>query len=160
MSNFKKGGFKQRSGRPGERPKFGNKFGGRRSGGDRPGGRMELFAAICSECKKNCQVPFRPSGDKPVYCRDCFNKQPQIPGRNSNGKDPRSQQEYTRTQNRAEIDTLTQQLIDIESKINRILEFLTPKTEHIVFSPEEASVIEKIKKEKTPVKKTIKKSKN
>lgn len=29
---------------------------------------------ICSDCKKECEVPFRPSGDRPVYCRDCFSK--------------------------------------------------------------------------------------
>jgi CxxC-x17-CxxC domain-containing protein len=41
-------------------------------GGDRP--RPELFRATCAECGKSCEVPFRPSGDKPVYCRDCFDK--------------------------------------------------------------------------------------
>ncbi len=41
------------------------------SGGSRP-----LFAAVCSECGKETQVPFRPSGDRPVYCSDCFSKQP------------------------------------------------------------------------------------
>ncbi len=29
---------------------------------------------ICAECKKECEVPFRPSGDRPVYCRECFSK--------------------------------------------------------------------------------------
>ncbi len=30
--------------------------------------------AICADCKKECEVPFKPSGDRPVYCRDCFSK--------------------------------------------------------------------------------------
>ncbi|MBU4346019.1 MAG: hypothetical protein KKH29_01660 [Candidatus Omnitrophica bacterium] len=30
--------------------------------------------AICADCKKECEVPFRPSGDRPVYCRECFSK--------------------------------------------------------------------------------------
>ncbi len=34
----------------------------------------QLFKATCSECGKNCEVPFRPTGDKPVFCSDCFNK--------------------------------------------------------------------------------------
>jgi len=34
----------------------------------------ELFNIKCSECGKNAQVPFKPSGDRPVYCRDCFMK--------------------------------------------------------------------------------------
>jgi len=29
---------------------------------------------ICSDCGKECQVPFKPSGDRPVYCKDCFAK--------------------------------------------------------------------------------------
>ena len=33
-----------------------------------------LHKAICAECKKECEVPFRPSGDRPVYCKECFSK--------------------------------------------------------------------------------------
>lgn len=32
----------------------------------------EMFSATCSSCGKEAQVPFRPSGSKPVYCSDCF----------------------------------------------------------------------------------------
>src|SRR5207248_438883 len=39
-------------------------------GGGRP--RREMFAAVCSQCGKDTQVPFQPRGDKPVYCSDCF----------------------------------------------------------------------------------------
>jgi CxxC-x17-CxxC domain-containing protein len=34
----------------------------------------QLFDAICAECGAKTQVPFRPTGDRPVYCRDCFNR--------------------------------------------------------------------------------------
>lgn len=43
---------------------------GRFGGGRRPP--MQMHQAICSECRKSCEVPFRPSGDKPVFCNDCF----------------------------------------------------------------------------------------
>jgi CxxC-x17-CxxC domain-containing protein len=43
--------------------------GGYGSGGR---GQREMFSATCSSCGKEAQVPFRPSGDKPVYCSDCF----------------------------------------------------------------------------------------
>lgn len=33
-----------------------------------------LHKAICAECQKECEVPFRPSGDRPVYCKECFAK--------------------------------------------------------------------------------------
>lgn len=39
----------------------------------------ERFQAICNECHKTCEVPFRPNGKKPVYCRDCFKSQEEIP---------------------------------------------------------------------------------
>ena len=32
----------------------------------------EYFAAVCSSCGNQAQVPFRPRMDKPVYCSDCF----------------------------------------------------------------------------------------
>ena len=33
-----------------------------------------LHKAICADCSKECEVPFRPTGDRPVYCRECFAK--------------------------------------------------------------------------------------
>lgn len=39
--------------------------------GGRPEGK-DLHTASCNKCQKQCQVPFRPNGKKPVYCADCF----------------------------------------------------------------------------------------
>ncbi len=48
-------------------------FGGNRGGGfDR--GPKEMHKAVCADCGKECEVPFKPSGERPVYCRDCFGK--------------------------------------------------------------------------------------
>ncbi|MEN6411868.1 MAG: zinc-ribbon domain containing protein [Veillonellales bacterium] len=41
-------------------------------GGARP--QREMHEAVCADCGVTTQVPFRPSGDRPVYCRDCFSK--------------------------------------------------------------------------------------
>jgi len=38
-------------------------------------GPREMFSATCSSCGREAQVPFRPSGAKPVYCSDCFSSQ-------------------------------------------------------------------------------------
>ena len=38
------------------------------------GGPKEMFKAMCAECQKDCEVPFKPSGDRPVYCKECFSK--------------------------------------------------------------------------------------
>lgn len=32
----------------------------------------EMFPAVCATCGKETTVPFQPSGDKPVYCRECY----------------------------------------------------------------------------------------
>ncbi len=48
----------------------------RRAGGGYGGGPREMHPAVCAQCGKDTEVPFRPSGDRPVYCSDCFSKRP------------------------------------------------------------------------------------
>ena len=47
-------------------------YGGGSSRGGYSSGPREMFSATCSSCGREAQVPFRPSGAKPVYCSDCF----------------------------------------------------------------------------------------
>lgn len=66
-------GFNRRSGG------FGGSrgFGGNRGGGSRRGfndGPREMHKAVCADCKKECEVPFKPSQDRPVYCKECYFK--------------------------------------------------------------------------------------
>jgi len=35
-------------------------------------GERQMYDAVCADCGAECQVPFKPSGDRPVYCRECF----------------------------------------------------------------------------------------
>ncbi|OIO39824.1 hypothetical protein AUJ61_03315 [Candidatus Pacearchaeota archaeon CG1_02_30_18] len=61
---------------------FGNSSGGRSSGGrsyGNSGGRSfdrgepaEKHKATCSECGQECEVPFKPTPGKSVYCFECF----------------------------------------------------------------------------------------
>ena len=46
--------------------------GGRGRGAPGGGGPRESFDVTCAECGAQTTVPFKPSGDRPVYCRDCF----------------------------------------------------------------------------------------
>jgi len=32
----------------------------------------EMFEATCASCGNIAMVPFKPTGDRPVYCRDCY----------------------------------------------------------------------------------------
>ena len=50
-------------------------------GYDRPP--REMHDAKCGDCGKDCQVPFEPRNDKPVYCNDCF--QDHKPARDDRG---------------------------------------------------------------------------
>ncbi len=34
----------------------------------------EMYPIVCGECGTDAMVPFRPRGDRPVYCSDCFSK--------------------------------------------------------------------------------------
>jgi len=47
-----------------------------RRGGYGGGGysQKKMYDAICAGCGCQTQVPFQPTGDRPVYCRDCYNK--------------------------------------------------------------------------------------
>lgn len=44
----------------------------RASSGSRGGQEREMFTATCDGCGGEARLPFRPRGDKPVYCSDCF----------------------------------------------------------------------------------------
>ncbi len=65
-----------RASRKAARGDSGGSGGGYSSGGggyDR--GPREMFSATCSSCGREAQVPFQPTGSKPVYCSDCFQTQ-------------------------------------------------------------------------------------
>lgn len=53
----------------------GGSFGGGRSFGGRDGGRPQMHKAVCSQCGQDCEVPFRPTGERPIFCVACFGAQ-------------------------------------------------------------------------------------
>jgi len=44
-------------------------------GGSFGGYERQMHPATCAECGTATQVPFMPSGARPVYCRDCYSRQ-------------------------------------------------------------------------------------
>lgn len=55
---------------------FNKNFGGKQNFGKRPGNfNVRMFTTTCAECGKSCEVPFKPNGSRPVYCKECFSKQ-------------------------------------------------------------------------------------
>ncbi len=116
---------------------------------------ITLYDAVCDQCGKNCQVPFRPSGNKPVYCSDCFEQRGGKEGRSDrNGSQRRSfdREDQTRPQNNtndAATIKLTEKIGVLNNKLDTIISIL---------STSEAKKIEPEKKVKKPKKlKSVKK---
>ncbi len=143
MKDFKSGGFGggrggDRGGRRdfGGRPSF-NKggFGGNRGGG-RDFGDKQMHKATCSECSKVCEVPFRPTGEKPIYCNDCFGAQKGFDARpNDRGSRDFGRKEFAPRQSfkqdarpDARIDALVKQIDFINTKLDRVLSALGTDT--------------------------------
>lgn len=119
-------------------------FGGSRGGfgGGRDGGRREMFSAVCSECHKECQVPFNPTNGKPVYCSECFEK---INGGRDSSRRPE------RTDFRPQGGGYDQSKIQLEAinvKLDKILSILQPKVVETV-EPKATVEVKEVKAEKT-----------
>ncbi|HEY0979938.1 MAG TPA: CxxC-x17-CxxC domain-containing protein [Candidatus Paceibacterota bacterium] len=74
MGNFDRGGNKGggfNKGGFGGKPSFQKKSWGNNDNDRAP----MMYKATCAECSKTCEVPFRPTSGKPVFCNDCFNGQ-------------------------------------------------------------------------------------
>ena len=44
-------------------------------GGSSSTGERQMYPAVCAQCGKETEVPFKPTGDRPVYCSDCYQQQ-------------------------------------------------------------------------------------
>ncbi|MCK5044891.1 hypothetical protein KAR26_04170 [Candidatus Parcubacteria bacterium] len=78
MKNFNNT-FSQRNNNDSRKRDF--KRGGqeKRQFGNRDRERPQMHEAICADCGKRCEVPFKPTGDKPVYCSQCFSNHRESP---------------------------------------------------------------------------------
>ncbi|MFA6215100.1 MAG: CxxC-x17-CxxC domain-containing protein [Patescibacteria group bacterium] len=89
--------------------------------------KKRMFSAVCDKCGQKCEVPFRPTGDKPVYCSQCF------------GKDSKPAEKAA--------DSVRQQLEILNSKLDKILKVLVPAA--AVSAPKEAKPVKVTAKKKT-----------
>jgi CxxC-x17-CxxC domain-containing protein len=90
MGDFRRGGDRHFGGGGGG---FRGRDGGRGgSGRDRDRGPVTMHQAVCDQCGKECEVPFRPSGDKPVYCNACFGAKKE--SGDNRGRDNRSSDRF------------------------------------------------------------------
>ena len=139
-------GYPNRDNRGGSRG-GGRDFGGRSFGGEKRFRPAEMHKATCSTCGNECEVPFKPSGDKPVYCRDCFaknrshdkgfNDSPRPEFKRFNEDRPSPSQRPAPRNN--ELDA-------INSKLDQILEMLSNKTENVTSKEPIEKVVAKKKR--------------
>lgn len=86
--------------------------------------RKEMFSATCANCGKQCEVPFRPTGNKPVLCRECFQSNR---GSDFQRTERRSfdRQSSNRDENRNNVPDYTAQFDMLNAKMDKILNLLT-----------------------------------
>ncbi len=119
-------------------------------GGDRRDDRRDdrredrqMHRATCADCGRNCEVPFRPSGGKPVYCSNCFEKGGEKGGSNSSSRKP---------------DQSNKKHDEINAKLDKILFLLqnmNPGKEETVKKPKKEKAVKKKAAKKAPAKKAV-----
>ncbi len=148
-----------------------NNFGGdRREGGGggfrKPGGfqrtdgrsfeRSQMYPAVCGKCNKACEVPFKPNGQRPVYCSDCFGSMKEG-GASTGGFAPKRDFSAPRRDYDApvaapvmkvedsRINDLRRQMDGINSKLDRLIESVA------LLANKPRVVVPEVKKEEKPV---------
>jgi CxxC-x17-CxxC domain-containing protein len=133
MGNFNKGGKSFGGGN--DRKRFdGPRFGGNDRGGRDFNTRPEMHSAVCDDCGNKCEVPFRPSGDKPIFCNDCFggkrDSAPKSFGRdNDRGSRDFGNRPSAPSINPKLIDDLNKQIATMHSKIDSLVALLGKKND-------------------------------
>ena len=171
------GGWFRKSGGFGDRKSFSKpSFGGdyNKKPWESKGGKSfnnddrEMFQATCSGCGKSCQVPFRPSSGKPVFCDECFTKQ-----RNDGPSRGDSRPSYSDRGDRgarpapvvssANNDALARQIQTISGKLDTLIDLMSKQSQP---AKQTSTPVVVAKKEATPnielkaaVKKAVKVSK-
>ena len=126
MGNFNRGnfgrrGFNRSKGRDSGRFGRGDsgRFGRRDSNRLRGSGDRAMHEAICGKCGSECEVPFKPTEGKPVYCSDCFKeKSREVGSRSELGKQS------------------NESLKEISRKLDKILKILEAAKETVENHPE------------------------
>lgn len=115
--------------------KGGNRFGDSKPwerGNDRGGSGSPMFHATCADCGKDCEVPFKPNGSKPVFCSWCFKKDGNDEPRKNDRFDSRDSRKPSFGGSATADNKSNEQIIDhlkhINIKLEAILKALTVNT--------------------------------
>ncbi len=169
MEDSRRGGGKRFGG---QRGGFGKRDDGNRGGfsGGRDRGQTTMHQAVCDQCHKPCEVPFRPTGDKPIYCNACFrNKRETSDDRGGNRFAHKSYDNYQASSKpdfrgdvgKSNNDEIKKQLEALNVKMDRLIKAVEGMTKNkpLVVEEKVKDVIKTVPvvKAKKAVKKTSKK---
>lgn len=124
--------------------------------------RSMMHSAVCFECGKDCEVPFKPSGSKPVFCSFCFgNKQdsdrkPDNKFERGASFKPRFDAENKKEQSNPKMD-------EVISRLDKIIKLLSlkdePKVEEVIKPEKKKEIVKEPAKKKVVSKKKTTKTK-
>ena len=106
---------------------------------DRP---QTMFKAICSDCGKECEVPFKPNGSKPVFCRDCFQNKRRFEGPKPEFQRRPNFDDRVPHQGPPPPPQYNAQFDSLNAKLDKILNLLIvkPEVEEVINKPEKVVV--------------------
>ena len=150
MKDFNRGGgFGDKRGGGG-----GGGFGRRDSGGSRGGfnrggggsfDRPAMHQATCADCGQSCEVPFKPTGERPVYCSNCFkNKDEGAPKRDDRRDDRHEHRSENRFDSRSENREFSKPAVNSGSFSNEQFETLNAKLDKILRALNSAPVVKEV----------------
>ncbi len=102
-------------------------YSGKRSpafGSDRS---AEKHKASCNSCHKICEVPFRPNGKKPVYCRDCFKSNMPSPSFSPAFRGPETRKTEVRKDD-TDTGDMKKQFSILNTKLDRLIAVIEAQT--------------------------------
>lgn len=133
-------------------------------GRDGRGFEKRMFSATCAECGDRCEVPFRPTGEKPVLCNNCFRGGDDRGARRERRFDKPRREDKPSRDNRSN-DQLEQINAKLDIIMKEIEKLKQPNKVHTLEAKKEAeevneegSVSPESAKDKKAVKKTAKKA--
>jgi CxxC-x17-CxxC domain-containing protein len=110
-----------------------------------------MHPATCADCGNQCEVPFKPTGEKPVFCSNCFEGGGRVQSRPS--REPSRPRFDDKSKSNEDHQAIKSQIDRLESKLDKILKILAPVV------PSEAKEVKEVveKPVKKPAKKPAKK---
>jgi len=156
MGNFKRRDEKRFSGSRGGG--FGRRDGGRSNFRSDNRDRV-MHQAVCDQCGKPCELPFRPTGDRPVYCSSCFEGKRETGGRSDRFSKNKFSGQKTDFGSKGNNDELKKQLVMLNGKMDQLIKAVETMANTKTIEKEAIKKIPTVKDKKS-AKKVVEKKKN